>query len=108
MGQRFLTQTLTYWPPGGTDRYGKPQSGTPVQKPCRWEDRTEEVQSKTGQEVTSRSRVFLDDDIDLDGYVYLGVSDGADPTTVAGAFEIQAKGRQSDLRGLRQLTVVYL
>lgn len=108
MGQRHLHQTLTYWPPSAEDRYGKPVSGTPVQKACRWEDRTDEVQSKTGQQVTSRSRVFLDDDVDIDGYVYLGVSDATDPTTVDGAYEIQAKGRQPDLRGLRQLTVLYL
>lgn len=108
MGQRHLNQTLTYWPPGDTDAYGKPISGSPVQKSCRWEDRLEQVQNKSGEQITSRTRIFLNDDVDIDGYVFLGTTNESDPTSVVGAAEIQAKGRQPDLRGLRSLTVVYL
>ena len=108
MGQRHLNQTLTYWPPGQDDRYGKPLAGAPIQIDCRWEDRIDEVQSKTGQEVTSRSRIFIEGDVDLDGYVYLGVTAVPDPSKLDGAYEIQAKGHQPDLRGLRELTVIYI
>lgn len=106
--QRHLHQTLTYWPPGEDDRYGKHQSGAPVQLPCRWEDRTDEIQGKEGQQVTSRSRVFVEGDVDIDGYLYLGTSNAPDPSQVDGAYEIQAKAHQPDLRNVRELTVLYL
>lgn len=108
MSLRNLNQTLTYWPPGAVDRYGKPQPGSPVQKPCRWEDRSDQIISKTGQEIVSKSRVFLAEDVDIDGYVYLGVSSASDPTTVSGAQQIQAKSKHPDLRNLRQLVTLYL
>lgn len=106
---RGFNQTLTYWAPSTkTDLYGKPASSTPVQFKCRWEDRREQLKDKKGEELISKSRVFLIEDVEEDGYVFLGVSTEADPTTVKDAWEIQCKARQPDLRGLRNLTVLYL
>lgn len=111
MSQRHLHQTLTYWAPsapGSTNLYGKPTSSAPVQLKCRWEDRTEQLKSKTGEEFVSKSRVFLEEDVSIDGYVFLGVSAVADPSGLQGAWEIQQKARQPNLRNLRNLTVLYL
>lgn len=106
--QRGLNQVLTYWAPGARDLYGKPSWSVPVQFNCRWEDRTEQVRSKHGEEFTSLSRVFLVETVDMDGYVFLGVSAETDPTVTLGAQEIQAFAKQPDLRGLRTLSVIYL
>lgn len=111
MNTRHLNQTLTYWAPQSTSNlYGKPNSVAPVQYKCRWENKTETLQNKSGEEFTSKTRVFLDGSsaIDLDGYVFLGISAAADPTTVNGAFEIQQTGNTPDLRGMKSLTTVYL
>lgn len=110
-GQRNLKQVLTYWAPSAKDStnlYGKPTSSAPVQLQCRWEDRTEELASKNGVQFISRSRVFVNEQVDIDGYIFLGVSAQADPVNEKEAKEIQQVARQPDLRGLRNLTVMYL
>lgn len=110
-GFRHLNQTLTYWAPSAvatTDLYGKPTFSAPVQLSCRWEDRTEQLKDKKGEEFISKSRIFLNDDVDLDGYVFLGTSVSITPSLLTGAYEIQQKGRQPDLRNIRNLTVLYL
>lgn len=107
--QGSLNQTASYWAPSsGTDRYGKPTLSAPVQIPVRWEERTQIVQGKKGEEVTSKARVFMLVDVDLDGYLYLGTSSEADPVVLDNAFEIQAKTKTPDLSNLESLTTVYL
>lgn len=106
---RALNQTLTYWEPTGiTDLYGKPTWKSPVQLPCRWEDKQQEVMSKTGEEIVSKSRVFLLSTININGYLLLGSVSTADPTQVEGAWEVQQVGTTPDLRNLKSLTTVYL
>lgn len=108
---RRLKQTLTYWAKAdvdNTDLYGKPGSVAPVQLKCRWEDHIEQVRSKSGEEFTSKTRVFLTDDVDIDGYVALGVHTEADPSVIDGAYEIQNIGKIPDLRGIQSLVVIYL
>jgi hypothetical protein len=103
-----LKQTLTYWPPGSMDQYGKMTYGSPVQKACRWEEISLTFQDKRGEERQSKTRVFLADDVDVDGYVKLGTSAETDPTSVDGAFEIQQKSRVPDLRSVTQITTLVL
>lgn len=104
-----LGQTLTYWAPGAKDLYGKPSFSTPVQLPCRWEDKNESVINKTGEQIVSKSRVFLlNQDLDIDGYVLLGVSAAADPSILDDAREIQQIGKTPDLRNLKSLNTLYL
>jgi hypothetical protein len=105
---RNMPHDITYWDPNGHDRYGKTLFQAPVHLKGRWEDRTEVVMGKNSQDVTSRSRVYLVQDVDLDGFLFYGISNDADPTILDGAFEIQMTGKQSDLRDLKQLSVAYL
>jgi hypothetical protein len=111
LASRHLKQVMTYWAPSsGTDINGKPTSSAAVQVACRWEDRTEQLKSKSGEDVISKTRVFVDGavDIDSDGYVALGVVVGADPSILDNAYEIQAIGSMPDLRAVKQLKVLYL
>lgn len=111
MSQRNMRQVLTYWAPpedNSTDLYGKSTFTAPIQLECRWEDRTEELRSKKGEEFVSKSRVFVVEQLHIDGYVFLGVSTQANPVDEPDAKEIQALARQPDLRNIRQLTVLYL
>ena len=107
--QLVLPQIATYWAPSAdTDRYGKPVSSAPVQLACRWEDRTSVVMGKAGEEITSKTRVFFAQDVDIDGYLMLGESNAIDPAPLDEAYEIQAKSTTPNLRGLQSLTTVYL
>lgn len=106
---RNMKQTLTYWAPSSTtDINGKPTYTAPVQLICRWEDQQNQFYNKKGQEVVSKSRVFMVDDVDIDGYIFLGTSAEADPRKVSGAWEIQAKGKMPNLRNSQELTTVTL
>ncbi len=106
---RHLHQVLTYWAPAGTyDTYGKPLYLSPVQYNCRWEDKQQNFVNKIGTEKVSKSRIFLSEQLDIDGFVFLGTSVASDPTQVSGAREIQALGRIPDLRNLKSLTTVFL
>ena len=105
---RHMKQTATYWAKTGTDTYGKPTFSAPATMQCRWEDRTQVIMNKGGKEIVSKARVFLADDISEEGFLYLGTSVAASPIGISGAYEIQAVGRQPDLRAVKTLHVAHL
>jgi hypothetical protein len=74
----------------------------------RWEDKVEQFRDKSGQETVSRSKVFLAQDVSMDGYLFLGDSSVADPRDVPGANEIRALSKIPDLRSATALRVAYL
>lgn len=105
-----LRQDVTYWAWTGYNAYGGAVFAAPVLMKCRWEDKIELFRDKTGKEVASKSKVFFISPVKLDGYLFLGVSNEADPrnldsTTV---FEIRGIYTTPDLRNLMSLTVAYL
>jgi hypothetical protein len=101
-------QTCTYWAPGSMNQYGKMTYTAPVTKACRWEEISITFQDKRGEEKQSKTRVFMDDDVDVDGYLMLGTSVAADPTVVDGAMEIQQKSRIPNLRAVKTITQIVL
>lgn len=106
--ERKLPMIATYWSQGGQNIYGAGTYNSPTQLPCRWEDTGELFIDKTGQEVVSRSKVYFAEDIDLEGYLALGISMASNPTGVVGAFEIRQVKRTPDLRNVRTLYVAFL
>lgn len=108
IGQSFQRQDVTYWAPTGTDKFNKRAWAAPVVIKARWEDRIETVQSKDGSTYTSKTRVLTSAVLALDGYLMLGASNATDPTVIDGAYEIQALGRQPDLRNATSMSVAYL
>jgi hypothetical protein len=103
-----LNQTVTYWPVTGHDVYGGNTFGSPETRPARWEDRADTIRDKSGVEYVTKSRVFMSQDFDLDGYLYLGTSAAANPTTVSGAYEIRQKSAIPDLSALQTLYTAFL
>lgn len=110
---RHMNQTLTYWAPSSAtgDVFGKKGFAAPVTYACRWEDEQELIVDKTGQEVQSDARIFVESTFtnpDHDGYVYLGTSAETDPRSVDGAREVKQIAKIPDLRNMQTLRVVYL
>jgi len=103
-----LNQKVTYWAPMGSDDFGGTAFSEPTVRRARWEDKAQLIQNKAGAEYTSRSRVYMDGDFDLNGYLYLGESDEAIPTNQAGAYEIQQKASVPDLKAVQTNYVAYL
>lgn len=105
---RNMNQDITYWKPTTADVFGKKSFEMPKLFKGRWEDRNEMVFDKTGQEVMCKTRIFVCEDVDLDGYIFLGECYEPDPLVTQGAFEIRQIAKMPDLRNMRTLTTVYL
>lgn len=93
----FFNQQITYWAPGSPDGFGGFLYAEPVILKAKWEDRTELITDAFNNEYVSRSRVFVDRDMQVDGYLYLGVSHAVDPRTVNGAHRIRDFRKIPDL-----------
>ena len=96
---RLCTQTAVYWGSPVADGYGGKTLADPVEISCRWEDRVEKISivtaSRLGEEIVSKAQVFVTEDVEELGWLFLGDLDDldsdeeADPMTVDGAYEIK-------------------
>lgn len=106
---RNLKQTITLWrAQAGYDAYGKRTYNAPEVISGRWEDWVEIFRDKRGDEVRSRARIFFNQEIGNDDYIYLGESAAADPTTVKDAWEVMGVRKIPDLRDMSSIYVALL
>jgi hypothetical protein len=115
LSERFAVQTAVYWANPVDDGMGGLDYDDPVEILCRWDAVTEVVMGKDGQEIVSRAKVIVTQDVDERGRLYLGTLEDLDsaqeaaPETVEGAYIIQ---RFDKTPGVRSTTdffrVVYL
>ncbi len=69
------TQTVTVWEKTGTDRYGEPTRGSPVEPLVRWERTRKDMMAPDGTRVNVDVVMVYGCDLDLkiEDVVYLGV-----------------------------------
>jgi hypothetical protein len=77
---RNLNQTAVYWGSPVEDGYGKQTFADPVEIVCRWEDKQQIIGTITGNQIIgfqnmSRAIVYVDRDLDVDGWLMLGTLD---------------------------------
>ena len=97
-----LNQVATYWPPGVPDPFGGTTWGEPRVIKVRWQAHQKLIRNKAGVEVVSDAVVYVTEDIDLSGRLYLGESTATDPTDskqITGTREPQAKSSMVGLDG---------
>lgn len=92
---RRAVQTIVYWGGPTPDGYGGYTFDEAVEISGRWEQATEVITSADGEEILSQARVFITQDVDEDGYMYLGEIDDLDsnhedPREIDGALRIVA------------------
>jgi hypothetical protein len=90
--QRFCTQKAVYWGNPAPDGYGGYTYDNPVEIDCRWEDRKDLITDNDGNQIVSRARVFVTQDLNEQGWLYLGDLDDLDsaPTPKeSGAYQIK-------------------
>lgn len=100
--KRLCTQTAVYWGNPQDDGKGGFTYDDPVEIDCRWQAGTEVVSMRGDQgktrELVSRAQVYVTQDVDEEGYLYLGTLDSEDalssaeesnPMTVTGAYRIR-------------------
>ena len=94
---RLCVQTAVYWGSPTEDGYGGKTFADPVEISCRWEDTVEKISrvgARLGEEIISRAVVYVTEDVEELGYLFLGDLDDldsdeeADPTTVENAYMI--------------------
>ena len=117
---RNLTATCVYWGNPQNDGEGGFTFDDAVEISCRWEDMMQIVSDAKGNEVSSRALVFVGQDLDEEGYLYLGTLDdlydsaessaGAidDPKEIEGAYQIKRFQKTPSLSGSGYLRKAYL
>ena len=90
---RMLKQTAVYWAPLTPDGLGGWTYDEPVDVDCRWEGESELEITADGQQLMTKAKVFVGQDVEENGWLWLGAVDdldssGVDPLTVAGAGRI--------------------
>jgi len=83
-------QTATYWALAGNDGYGGMTFSTPVAVTVFWQDVNQKYMNESGEEKVSKSKVFLEQDVTVGSYLYLGTSAASSPYDVSGAYEIKS------------------
>ncbi len=98
-------QDAVYWPPAVADGFGRQSLGTPVDVKCRWDDQSEQFfDPKTGVIEISNAVVYVDQDVLLGGYLWLGTvatipgGSPGDPQIIAGAYPIRKYLKNPNLR----------
>lgn len=103
-----------YWANPQSDGFGGRIFDEPVEIEVRWEDRQELFIDANGQEVRSRSVVYLGQDINIGGYLYLGSLSGlssdeeSNPLSVSAAYEIRGYQKVPNLKTEQFLRKVWL
>jgi hypothetical protein len=70
---RNLRQQCVYWGNPRNDGQGGFIFDSPVQIKCRWEDMAQIVVDSKGNEHTSRAVVYINEDLDENGMLHLGL-----------------------------------
>ena len=97
---RFCVQTCVYWGSPVNNGYGGFTFADPVEILCRWEDKTEVdigwfSSGNPGNALATKASVLVIQDLDLQGYMYLGTladlttATETNPLSKAGAYVIQ-------------------
>ena len=103
--KRMCVQTAVYWGNPTPDGRGGKTFDTAVEIACRWQNKVEKVGRVGGTEsevIISNAQVFVIQDVEELGYLYLGVLDDLDsdpdPLEVGGAYEIKKFEKSPALR----------
>ena len=93
--ERQYKQDAVYWGNPQSDGSGGFTFDDPVEIKCRWEDIKQIVTDKKGNEIASRAVIYVKQDLDEEGMIYLGTLDDLtsameiDPKEVENAFIIK-------------------
>ncbi len=93
-------QTATYWSTPVSDGFGGYDFTSPVPLQVRWEEKQEEFTDPEGKLNISRAVVYVPSDVTVGGYLFLGSSTDANPSTEHEAYMIKQFAKTPDLRNL--------
>lgn len=105
---RMRRQDAVYWPVTRIDSQNRVVLGTAVAMKVRWEDKVEAYIDHFGQPQTSQSVIYVPSDVDIRGWLWLGLlaAKPADPTIVREAREIKCFEKLPNFRNTENLRTV--
>lgn len=112
--ERFAKQTSVYWGSPSIDGYGGFTFDDPVEISVRWEDSTKVITDNMGKEIVSMARIMLTQDVEEQGYLYLGeltdltAAQKANPMLIETAFEIKRFDKVPDIKATEFFRECYL
>jgi len=110
--RRHLKQKAVYWAPTGVDAYGSITLADPVEIWCRWEGSSVIYAGVDGEQPLQVDKVYVSQDLELNGYLMQGTLDNLDstlkPPYVEGAAPIRNKEVQPSLDAKEVIRVVFL
>ena len=93
--EKVCVQTAVYWGSPVSDGLGGNTYATAVDIACRWDGHLENMLNKFGNQITSKAKILVTQDVDEDGFLYLGsladlsTEEKLNPMKVEKAFPIQ-------------------
>ena len=110
---RALKQTCVHWSTNGLDKFGQPLFSDPVERACRWVDKTVEIIDKAGVKSRSQTQILFEDcQVKVGDFLRLGkldsVTDVACPLKNTGTWEILQVDRVPSYDGSYKVLKAYL
>ena len=112
--KKYCKQTAIYWGAGSVDGFGSVTYATPVEVFVRWSEEMDLFIDSDGEQKTSRSVVYVLQDMEINGFLYLGslsdlnASEEADPNIIPSARKIKAQSSVPNLRATDWIRKVWL
>lgn len=88
---------LTYWA-ATPDGYGGFSFAAPIHISGRWEDKTVNTIAANGDAIISQAIVYVDRDLEINGYLIRGSVSDPDPTLLNGAYRISRIDKTPNIR----------
>ena len=110
---RTLKQICVHWSTNGLDKFGQPLFSDPVERACRWVDKTVEIIDKAGVKSRSQTQILFEDcPVKVGDFLRLGkldsVTDVACPLRNTGTWEILQVDRVPSYDGSYKVLKAYL
>lgn len=98
-----FVQSITWYAATGSDGRGGAAFSTPVEVLGRWEKGQNLIRNGRGEEIMTENVVYLDRDVAIGDYIYLGATENVDPIAVSavevkGFFKVPSIDEQEYLR----------
>lgn len=112
-----LNQTLVYWQKTSDDQYGMPTYLSPVELPCRWEDKEGETVDARGRLIHYKAFIMMVVGLTPGSLVFLGTiaqwqaiaqPGQTSPTINQGGREVLKSNADPELSNLSTIYSVYL
>jgi hypothetical protein len=108
---RMRKQKAIYWARSTIDQYGRFTFAEPVEIKCRWDDEAAQFLTPKGEEQVSRSKVYVDRDMEPGDRLQLGElasSTPDNPLDSQDSFEIRQFAKNPDLKAREFLRTAIL